>query len=415
MCPFAKSDRIEFREPIKFQKSHELISEVTAQFVLTYRGWDAFERAHGGPDIIDFDLSTFEGSASFNSRREILFELSKLYDQLDGTASEEEFLRTRVRGSISYLRALMGQQIPFPEYLEHTLGLVPVPFSDEEVENARASVIGYLALFDLTLRVEDRERFEREMLIHDASEIRKGIVGNQELWLRRLRDTGIPVPAGLSFSVQFTEVDAYWSNWISGSVQRGITLSINLHARKKYDKGRPLVLCLHEICGHAVQMSIWRGLIADGKLNQACGLTTVHSPEMLACEGLGQVVSELLTDEWTLPPEFYLSRALQYYTLIILHNAHLMLYEQMPVEGIIDYVIDRLPLADPDTIDYEIRDRGTSPLFRSYQLSYAIGEQTIMKLIKGLTLSQKRAFFFELYTRPLTPVQLTQLAHAVSS
>ncbi|HEV2987890.1 MAG TPA: hypothetical protein VG759_05575 [Candidatus Angelobacter sp.] len=409
MCPFAKSDHIEFRKP------HQLVSEATEHFIMTYRGWDAFERAHGGPDIIDFDLSTFEGLASFNSRREILFELSKLYDQLDGTANEEEFLRSRVRGSIAYLRALMGQQIPFPEYLEHTLGLVPVPFSDEEVENARAAVIEYLAPFDLILRVEDRERFERKLLIHDANEIRKGIIGHQELWLRRLRDTGIPVPADLYFSVQFTQVDAYWSNWISGSVQKGITLNINLHARKRYDKGRPLVLCLHEICGHAVQMSIWRDLIAEGRLNPACGLTTVHSPEMLANEGLGQVVSELLTDDWVFPPEFHLSRALQYYTLVILHNAHLMLYEQAPVENIIDYIIDCLPLADPDTIDYEIRDRGTSPLFRSYQLSYAIGEQTMMRLIQGLKLPQKRAFFLELYTRPLTPMQLSQLADAVSS
>src|SRR5437763_4038076 len=124
MCPFAKSDRLEF------QKQREPISKRSAHAILTYRGWDAFEHAHGGPDIIDFDLSTFEGSASFNSRREILLELSRLYDHLDGTSEEEEFLRSRVQGSISYLRVLMGQHISFPDYLKHTLQLIPVPFFD---------------------------------------------------------------------------------------------------------------------------------------------------------------------------------------------------------------------------------------------------------------------------------------------
>lgn len=383
---------------------------------MTYRGWDEFERAHGGPDIVDFDLSTFEGSASFNSRREVLYELSKLCDQFDETADEEGvFLRARIRGSISYLRALMGQQIPFAEYLKDTLGLVPTPFSDGEVEIARNAAIRHLAPFDLTLRVEDRERFQNELLLHDANEIRKGIVGDQKLWLHRLSSAGIPVSKQLSLSVQFAEVDAYWSNWISGSAQKGITLTINLHARKRYDKGRPLALCLHEICGHAVQMSIWRELIAEGKLNQACGLTTVHSPEVFVSEGLGQTVPELLIDDWTFPPEFHLSRALQYHTLVILHNAHLMLYEHMPVETILDYASAHLPLTDPDTLEYEIRDRGTNPLFRSYLLSYATGEQTIRKLVQEMSVTQKRDFFLGIYTRPLTPDQLLRVADAVST
>lgn len=399
----------------KSSTKSESISDLTAGLILTYRGWDAFERAHGGLEIVDFDLSAFEGSASFSSRREVLLELSRLYDQLEGSSEEEEFLRSRVRGSIAYLRVLMGQQIPFSEYLKETLGMVPVAFSEEEVESAKRDVIQYLALFDLSFSAEDRERFEDKLLIHDANEIRKGIIGNQSIWLQRLQKAGIPISKPLSFSVQFAEVDAYWSNWISGSAQKGITLSINLHARKKYDKGRPLTLCLHEICGHAVQMSLWRELIAAGKMNEACGLTTVHSPEMFVNEGLGQTVAELLGDHWTFPPEFHLSRVLQYYSLMILHNAHLMLYENTPVESALDYASSHLPLSDPDTLEYEIRDRGTNPLFRSYQLSYAIGEQTIKKLIHGLSPTQKRDFFLEMYTRPLTPDQLLRVADAVST
>jgi hypothetical protein len=263
------------------------------------------------------------------------------------------------------------------------------------------------------MRVEDRARFETELIIGDREAIKKGIIDQKGLWLKRLSEAGIPVPRQIPLTVQFAETDAYWSNWINGSLEKGITLAINLHARKKYDRGRPLVLCLHEICGHAVQMSIWTELIARGEMNPACGLTTVHSPEMFASEGLGQTVPDLLGDHWTFPSEFHLSRALSYHSLLVLHNAHLMIYDGVPMEQILDYAQDHLPLTEPEILESEIRDRGNSPLFRSYQLSYGIGERTIRNLIDGMSIAQKRNFFRELYTRPLTPTQLREVSDSV--
>jgi hypothetical protein len=379
------------------------------QLVLTYRGWDAYERSRGGPNIVDFDLSTIEGAASFGSRQDVLSALEKLHDQLSPVTEEEEFLRARIRGSITYLRVLMGQQIKFQDYLNETLGFEVRPFTDQEVESARSEVSKALAPFGIDMRREDRERFEHQLLIHDPDAIKQGIVGQQDFWLSRLRETGIPVPRQLPLTVEFAEVDAYWNNWISGSARDGITLQINIHPRKRYDRGRPLVLCLHEVCGHAVQMSIWRELIVCGRLSQACGLTTVHAPEMFVAEGLGQTVPELLADVSEFSPEFHLSRALQYFGLIILHNAHLMIYEGVPVDKILQYARDRLPLSDSDALEAEIRDRGTNPLFRSYQLSYSTGEQTIKKLIRGLSVEQKQKLFLAMYTIPMTPAQLLKV------
>ncbi len=393
---------------------HAQDSKWDHEMVLAYRGWDAYERAHSGPSIVDFDLSSLSGSASFSSRREVLAALTQLRDRVDPITGEEEFLRARLQGSIAYLRALMGEQIPFPRYLRNTLGVDPPPFSDAEIESARRTLSQALAPFGIAMTVQDRGRFERELLIHDPDAIKKGIVGNQDVWLARLRDAGIPVPAELPLRVEFTEVDAYWNNWISGSAREGITLSINIHPRKRYDSGRPLILCLHEICGHAVQMSIWRELIAQGKLSQACGVTTVHAPEMFVAEGLGQTVPDLLSD-WEFPPEFHLSRALQYYGLLILHNAHLAIYNGTPVEEILEYVFDRLPLSDPEGLEAEIRDRAVNPLFRTYQLSYSAGEHTIREMVRGLSLKQKQSLFLAMYTQPLTPAQLMVISAKVRS
>jgi hypothetical protein len=137
------------------------------KIVAVYRGWHAFEQAHGGPSIIDFDLSSITDIAFFNSRREILLALENLYDQLDDSSHEGEFLRAKLRGSVFYLRALMGQQIPFAEYVENTLGVPLEYFSDQEIADTRCKVDELLSFFGLQLREECKEEFEAKYVIHD--------------------------------------------------------------------------------------------------------------------------------------------------------------------------------------------------------------------------------------------------------
>jgi hypothetical protein len=103
-----------------FIKNRSLLA-YTERIIAAYRGWDAFERAHGGPQIIDFDLSKISHTDLFNTRGEILATLKDLYEQVDDSSHEGEFLQAKLQGSLFYLRALMGQQIPFDEYLQHTL------------------------------------------------------------------------------------------------------------------------------------------------------------------------------------------------------------------------------------------------------------------------------------------------------
>jgi hypothetical protein len=385
------------------------------RIIAVYRGWDAFERAHGGPQIIDFDLTQVNDIVPFSSRLEVLSALEDLREHINGTSKEQEFLRDKLLGSSFYLRALLGQQIPFREYVQHTLGIPIEPFPDQELNVVRDRVNELLSTFGVELKAECKEEFEAKLTIHDPEEIKRGITDDQEFWLRRLREKGIPTPDKLDLQVEFVKIDAYWSNWISGSFTEGMRLRINLHSRKKYELGRPLVLCLHEICGHAAQMTLWRDLIAQGRMNPACGLTTVHSPEAFVSEGLGQTVADFLGDESDFPPEFWLSRWLQYYTLMVLHNAHLMIYEAASIEEIFQYAHSRLPFSPPLAIEAEIRDRGRDPLYRSYQLTYAMGEHMIRSLSKEFDSQQKQFFFSEIYSTPMTPKQLQDLAREIES
>jgi hypothetical protein len=381
--------------------------EISRAIVMTYRGWHSFEKANGGPDVVDFDLSDLEGESEFRSRLEVLETLEGLQEQLSsGRSHEAEFLSARLHGSLAYLRTLMGEQIPFDAYIRATLGIDAKPFSSVQVLDARSKLQSLLHSVGLELDASSRPAYENKFLL-DPEEIKSEILKQKDLWLGRLAEASIPVPGHLPFAVEFAEVDAYWSNWIAGSYRKGMTLTINLHKRNRYDKGRALFLCLHEICGHAVQMSIWRERIAAGEISQACGITNVHSCESFVAEGLGQTVPDFLS-QYEFSTEFELGRALRYYTLLVLHNAHLELYAGRPVRELVAELAEKLPLSEPDELLAQIKDRGTNPLYRTYLLSYATGETTIKELIEADP-GKKTSLFRAIYTTPMTPRQLIAL------
>ena len=399
----------------EFETESSVATDLSARIVRFYRGWHTYEKANGGPSIIDFDLSSLVGEETFQSRRQIAWSLAQLRDELTGSSWEETFLRARLNGSVAYLDALRKREMAFPEYVRQTLGTDPESIAEPELAEMRLRIESLLAPYDLHLQHSDLARYKKLFSLEDPEAIRQGIIGDQDQWLLRVREAGIPVPSKLPLTVKFANVDEYWSNWIDGSYRDGITLAINLHKRKQYTKDAPLFLCLHEICGHAVQMSIWQNRIAEGQLSQACGLTNVHSPEMFVVEGLGQTVPDLLSDDVTFSNDFKLGRALSYYNLSILHNAHLKLYEGVPVEEVFEYACDNLPFADPTSLKSELRDRRTSPLFRTYLLSYVQGERTIKGLIRDFSVPAKRELFNKMYRFPMTPQQLMATASDIAS
>jgi hypothetical protein len=370
------------------------------------RGWDSYERTSGGPAIVDFDLAEPDESIPFGSREDVLRELASLTERLGDSGHSAVFLHARLRASMTYLRALMGEQIPFQEYVESTLGVTPSIVAESDLIAAQVQAEELLHQYGFKFRREQRDRFEKRFLIRDESKIESGILSARNKWLDRLRSFDIPVPKQLRLSVRSVNVDAPWANWITGSLAKGFNLSINLHPRKKYQRGSPLALCLHEICGHAAQMAIWSRRIQEGHLNPACGITMVHAPEAFVAEGIAQTVHLLLERKFDLPPNFRLRKALQYHWLLTMQNAHLMLYAGESLETALDYADERLPMSHREDIALDLRDRVSNPLSRTYELSYSLSETALRRLTSRMGLNQIQNFFKKLFQVPMTPSQM---------
>ncbi len=203
-------ERIPRRINPKNPESREVMAGTDA-IMKAYRGWDALEKPRG-IDIIDFDLVPPVEAESFRSREEVLDRLRSLHDDIRPTNSQEKFIKAKLNASTYYLRALMGEDIPYEEYVENITGIRPQLISEEEVQEQRALMDGLLR--DVGYRPE-RESFE-----DFASRIKiKKVDAEREA--KGCEDTLIPIALqslgleDLEFphEIRLVEERNYWMIW----------------------------------------------------------------------------------------------------------------------------------------------------------------------------------------------------------
>jgi len=380
------------------------------EVVRLYRGWDKLERKllNGQPRLIDFDLVPSQDSDEFESRIQVLNRLMELRDALlpESESAEEQFIWAKLNASVHYLRVLMGEQIPFGEYIRATVGIEPRFYTVEEIDEAKERVEALLDKFGFKLEPSYRCKFEETFTIHDPEMVKDEILEKWPLWFNRLMEYigNVELP---DIEIVFKNVDAYWHSWVSGS-DKGISLQINLHERVNFPRGYPEILTFHELCGHAVQAAFWLFQIRNGKMPKAFGITTIHTPEQFMAEGIGQALSEIIASDDELSLEAVLSRELEKYRFRVYNNAHLMINSGGTIREIYRYVAEHLPFERGETIEAELRDRSRNPLFRTYQYVYALSGDFFRNVTRGLSYEQKRAFLRRMYSTMMTPRQIEQ-------
>src|ERR1035437_4391120 len=128
-----------------------------AEVLAAYRGWDDFEGAHGEYPAIDLDLSPSTPRYPFSSRQEILEFFLEAEKGLDLAMQDFTFIQAKLRASIVYLRALLGEELPFATYLEKTMGITPEWVSEEDIESSSYALVERLPRVGLRFERCDRE------------------------------------------------------------------------------------------------------------------------------------------------------------------------------------------------------------------------------------------------------------------
>lgn len=379
-----------------------------------YQRWHRLERGMGaaGGLVIDFDMAprSLHGEVPpFPDRWAALAALRSLRGAVDAADDlwNPAFLRAKLAGAEAYLRALLGERAGAGAYLGATMGVVPVRPEPRAMQEEARELAACFAERGIAWAPAGREAWRAVLGRPSLAGFEADLRAAADALVGRLRARlpGLPRP---EFGVAVVETDAYWSNWIDGTVEAGVTLQVNTHPRIEYQRHSHLALAAHEIAGHACHVAGLRGAAGAGRLDAAALNLSVHSCEAFQMEGLAQAMLHLLLPADEIPADLRLLERYRAFRGARVNAAWLDLEAGAPVDAVCAALERDLPLAGPLGLRSGLRDRSASPLYRCYITVYAPARALFMRAV-GLAPAAQARFLEAAVMGLWTPAQLARL------
>jgi hypothetical protein len=379
-----------------------------------YHRWNMLE-ASLGPDngnILDFDFCPREDIVDleppFASRLEALRRLERLRADLAATPADtlcnHAFLTQKLTGSAAFLRAMMGERQPFAPYLRATMGIDPELTPAHRLQAQRAELEERCARLGFPFSAKGRPKFNEYMVQKDMTGFEDQLRAEAALWVDRLR-TRLGLTTEPRYDLQLSHEDAYWANWIDGSLETGIRLRVNLHPRITYLRGSETSFAVHEIGGHALQALELDAARRAGHIDGAAMNLSVHCCEQFQLEGLAQSVMMLVAEDHEVPEELQIDHLLRAYHGALGNNAQIEIEAGRPIDEVVEGVLEAAPFLAPLKVSSDLRDRSRHPLYRAYIFVYAPSRRRFMSA-QSLPAAQRIEFLRRMYTRLWTPDQI---------
>lgn len=363
------------------------------------RRWDALERSHDEAPVIDFDCAPPANKPHpFENRFTALDELIRVGSH---TNSQHPALKAQLDAHIAYLRALIGEQLPFDRYILMTQGCAARGWSLDYVEHraqmAREALEPLGISWNSDTWVNIRGLSEQLPPADVASAI-KDYADRYEPTIRRLVDTN----ATFNLTIEDVEIDAYWSYWLDGA-GHDARLRIN-KKNASFSRVDAYRFALHEVLGHALQYSSLTAQ-AESNIVEWPRILAVHCPHQVLFEGLAQVLP------WVACPEDEIVQArtrLDHFTNLVRGQIHVMLNGGGTIVDCRDFARSQVPWWTDQEIARESYDRSRNPQLKSYLWAYPAGMDWFIRLVEtgGAPLAE---VLRDAYRRPLTPGELHEL------
>lgn len=363
------------------------------------RRWDALERSRGEASVIDFDCAPPANKPHpFDNRFAALGELSQLGSDPN---KQHPALRAQLDAHITYLRALIGEQLSFDQYILMTQGCVPRGWNPDYVEHraqmAKNALQSLGISWDSDAWVNIRGLSEQLPAVDVASVIGE-YADRYEPTIRRLVDTN----AKFDLTIEDIEVDAYWSYWLDGAGHNA-RLRIN-KKNAEFTRVDAYRFALHEVLGHALQYSSLTAQ-AESDTVEWPRILAVHCPHQVLFEGLAQVLP------WIASPKDEIIQArtrLDHFTNLVRGQLHMLLNSGATVADCRDLARRQIPWWTDEEILRECYDRSRNPQFKSYLWAYPAGIDWFIRLIETSD-APLAEVLREAYKQPLTPTELHKL------
>jgi hypothetical protein len=392
-------------------------AKTTEEMVALYIGWDELEKQLANQwgtereKIIDFNLLKPRRGEEFRSRPQVLDGLEDLYNRVGSTNNEEEFIKAKLNASMYFIRALMGEIIPFPEYVKNLTGLTPKLIPEDVIQKHKE--ILYARMEDVGYKPK-HETFEKFF---------KRIVISKEEALKQVEMTRQTVPhlvqsalgfgdLAIDYEIKNEEVDDFWGAWTSKEPGQPFLLRFNFHPKKHWRNGDIKRISVHEY-GHFVHGQNLMNGISTGQTNPFIGITTVHDPHTFSGEGSANAILHLPEVRKNLSKYELLSRDRVIAANYLSNNALIWANEGKDEGELIEYFRGFPFLTKEALLDSFARWK--KPSRKAYEYVYGRSHYMHRQLLGKLPIEKQREFLRYEMTRYRMPERLIEFANRLFS
>lgn len=382
---------------------------------LFYRRWAAIEDNFGTDkgSVLDWDYCPevdLGGPSAVTDRLSALHELEKIQHALAAADRRgfcnHHFLVEKLAGANAYLRALLGQRIPFKQYLHATIGIEPRRNGSAKLEQLAHHAEQLLAAHDIKWSPDQRHAFDALTLFPDPQKFGQSLKEHAARWVEQVQSAlGLEIEP--NYEIVEVVKDEYWHNWIDGRRGEPIRLQVNLHPRNHFRRGQDEVLAAHEIAAHAVQVLQLDKEREAGRLDSSSMNLAVHSCETFQMEGLAQTILHLLSDDQP-SEQVQLIEAVWDYHRALINDSQIDIENGEPIDQVVSRIERDAPFLTRLTAMSDLRDRSHNPLFRAYVHVYDPSAHTFMRA-KKLSQELRYEFLQLMYTGLYTPPQIESI------
>lgn len=371
---------------------------IDADIVRAYRGWRYFE----GRRFSEAFVHT-KDAMEFSDRKEILETFMRLEKEVRGSSAEREFIRAKLIASQYYLRQVLGEHVPYAEYVLRTIGVPVRIIQERRIEALSRKIERKLGKLGIAYTERDMKKALYLKAMDEEAFMRS--LEKEQIGLLKKASDYLGIDLKEKISIEFVKEDAYWHYRLSIR-DDGFVLLVNAHpVRTRHKKGSLTYAIMHELCGHALQLGAWKREILAGRISEVCGCEEDYGPEIFSLEGVGESVAYYIFRE-DIDAHLEVELMLDMLEHMVQNNAYIRVNAGEPIRSVARYYKTRVIGKDMQSIMKTLREVKSDPLLRTYRYVYGASLLFYERVARTLSERNRRVFFREMYRRPMTYVQI---------
>jgi hypothetical protein len=362
-------------------------------------GWHKLERRINKQDIIDIHLSKKVKGKEYKYQYEVLKDIEAFSNMSE--VKNHPLISRKMNSHRYYLEKQMGGVIPFDEYLQNTMGVQSIIYSEKKIQTIREQTNELLVPFGLKVEEGVQDNFNKIDQQLSAEELIPFFNDHHNQLYGHIKEkTGLDV----DFKIKYSKMDKPVSKIaeLTGD-GKNYKLLFNMYHMHNYGKMAVKHLTAHEISGHAVHFASLRKQYDEGKMPRYMTYVPTHESFMFSVEGLAETVHDFFPDMFQEPlmkAVFSFNRLRR----VVANNATTMANRGENIKDCIEYVYKNCPNFPIGKAGLMLGFSSNKPLGSSYSQIYSQGMETFKEISESHP--DKYAFIKSVYEDFTMPEQI---------